>query len=144
MDVGQAGLEQEYELYLQGKPGVVTEAVNPSGQVVRTVSVKPPRPGDSLVLNVDLGLEKDVSQSLANEIAAVRTTGKPAPLGAAVVLDPRNGQVLAMASYPSYDDNWWITGMTTALWRPSSRRRGTHSTTGPSRDSSRRARPSSS
>ena len=114
--VGQSGLEQEYELYLQGKPGVVTEAVTPSGQVVRTVSVKPAKPGDSLVLNVDLGLEKDVSQSLANEIAAVRATGKPAPLGAAVVLDPRNGQVLAMASYPSYDDNWWITGMTTARY----------------------------
>lgn len=114
--VGQAGLEQEYELYLQGKPGVVTEAVTPSGQVVRTVSVKPAKPGDSLVLNVDQRLEKDVSQSLANEIAAVRATGKPAPLGAAVVLDPRNGQVLAMASYPSYDNNWWITGMTTARY----------------------------
>jgi len=114
--VGQSGLEQQYELYLQGKPGVVTEAVDPTGKVVRTVSTKPSRPGDSLELNIDLGLERAVSSALANEIAAVRATGKPAPLGAAVVLDPRDGQVLAMASYPSYDDNWWITGMTDARY----------------------------
>ncbi len=114
--VGQAGLEKEYELYLQGKPGIVTEAVEPSGQVVRTVSTKQPKPGDSVQLNIDLGLEQDVSQSLANEISLLHTAGKAAPLGAAVVLDPRNGQVLAMASYPSYDNNWWVTGMTTARY----------------------------
>ncbi len=114
--VGQAGLEKQYELYLQGKPGVVTEAVDPSGQVVRTVSTKPAKPGGSLVLNVDLGLEQDVSRSLADEVSVLHASGKAAPLGAAVVLDSRNGQVLAMASYPSYDDNWWITGMTTARY----------------------------
>ena len=114
--VGQAGLEKQYELYLQGKSGVVTEAVDPSGQVVRTVSTKPAKPGDSLVLNVDLGLEQDVSRSLADEVSVLHASGKAAPLGAAVVLDSRNGQVLAMASYPSYDDNWWITGMTTARY----------------------------
>ena len=114
--VGQAGLEKQYELYLQGKSGVVTEAVDPSGQVVRTVSTKPAKPGGSLVLNVDLGLEQDVSRSLADEVSVLHASGKAAPLGAAVVLDSRNGQVLAMASYPSYDDNWWITGMTTARY----------------------------
>ncbi|MGD0219184.1 MAG: penicillin-binding protein 2 [Acidimicrobiales bacterium] len=114
--VGQSGLEQEYERYLQGKPGVLTEAVGPTGQVVREVSTKPTKPGDSIELNIDLGLEQDVARSLANEISVLHTLGKAAPLGAAVVLDPRNGQVLAMASYPSYNDNWWITGMTTTRY----------------------------
>ena len=114
--VGQAGLEEEYELYLQGKPGILTEAVDPSGRVVRTVSTQAATPGDSIKLNLDLGLEKEVSTALANEITAVRATGKAAPLGAAVVLDTRNGQVLAMDSYPSYDDNWWETGMTDARY----------------------------
>ncbi len=115
--VGQSGLESQYELYLQGKPGVVTEAVNPEGQVVRTVSAKTPEPGDSVELNIDLSLEKEVSAALASEIGVLHATGKAAPLGAAVVLDPRNGQDLAMASYPSYDDNWWITGMTNARYQ---------------------------
>jgi penicillin-binding protein 2 len=114
--VGQSGLEQQYERYLQGKPGLLTEAVSPTGQVVREVSTKPAKLGDSLKLNIDLGLEQDVARSLANEISVLHTVGKAAPLGAAVVLDPRNGQVLAMASYPSYNDNWWITGMTTTRY----------------------------
>jgi len=114
--VGQSGLESQYELYLQGKPGVVTEAVDPTGRIVRTVSTKPSEPGDSVELNIDLGLEKAVSEDLANEISVLHRTGKAAPLGAAVVLDSRNGQVLAMSSDPSYDDNWWITGMTTTRY----------------------------
>ena len=53
-----------------------------------------------------------VSNDLATEVTALHVKGLPAPLGAAVVLDPRNGDVLAMDSYPSYNDNWWTTGMT--------------------------------
>lgn len=114
--VGQAGLEAEYERYLQGTPGVITEEVDPSGTVVRTVSQTAGHPGDSVVLNMSEPLEQVVSNDLANEITALHTKGLAAPLGAAVVLDPRNGAVLAMASYPSYNNNWWTTGMTNARY----------------------------
>ncbi|MGB9111644.1 MAG: penicillin-binding transpeptidase domain-containing protein, partial [Acidimicrobiales bacterium] len=110
--VGQSGLEEEYERYLQGTSGVITEEVDPSGTVVRTVSQTPGHSGDSVVLNMSAPLEQVVSNDLANEITSLRGQGLPAPLGAAVVLDPRNGDVLAMDSYPSYNDNWWTTGMT--------------------------------
>ncbi len=110
--VGQSGLEEEYERYLQGTSGVITEEVDPSGTVVRTVSQTQGHTGDSVVLNLSLPLEQVVSNDLANEIASLHAQGVAAPLGGAVVLDPQNGDVLAMASDPSYDDNWWVTGMT--------------------------------
>jgi len=109
---GQAGLEQQYELSLQGHPGIITEEVDPAGDVVKTVSSTQPTLGNSLVLNLSLPLEQDVSSALSSEIAKLQGSGLAAPLGAAVVMDPRNGAVLAMSSYPSYDDNWWVSGMT--------------------------------
>ena len=110
--VGQSGLEAEYERYLQGTSGVITEEVDPSGTVVRTVSQSQGHTGDSVVLNMSLPLEQVVSNDLANEMASLQAHGVAAPLGAAVVMDPQNGAVLAMASDPSYNDNWWVTGMT--------------------------------
>jgi penicillin-binding protein 2 len=110
--VGQSGLEAQYERYLQGTSGVITEEVDPSGTVVRTVSQTAGHEGDSVVLNVSLPLEQVVSNDLAHEISTLQAQGVPAPLGAAVVMDPQNGDVLAMASDPSYNDNWWTTGMT--------------------------------
>jgi penicillin-binding protein 2 len=110
--VGQSGLEAEYERYLQGTSGVITEEVDPSGTVVRTVSQTAGHEGDSLVLNMSEPLEQVVSNDLANEISSLHQQGLAAPEGAAVVLNPQNGAVLAMSSYPSYNDNWWTTGMT--------------------------------
>jgi penicillin-binding protein 2 len=110
--VGQSGLEAEYERYLQGTAGTITEEVDPSGTVVRTVSQTAGHPGDSVVLNLSEPLEQVVSNDLANEIASLHAHGVAAPLGAAVVMNPQNGAVYAMASDPSYNDNWWTTGMT--------------------------------
>ncbi|HLI15960.1 MAG TPA: penicillin-binding protein 2 [Acidimicrobiales bacterium] len=119
--VGQTGLEAEYELALRGRPGVDEVAVDPAGNVVRTVGHVPPRPGDDVVLNLDLGLEQALSSALEQEILAVRqglTTpgGAPAPSGAGVVLDARTGAVLAMASYPSYDNNEWVNGISESAY----------------------------
>ncbi|MGA8297213.1 MAG: penicillin-binding protein 2 [Acidimicrobiales bacterium] len=114
--VGQSGVEAQYERYLQGTSAVITEEVDPSGTVVRTVSQTSGRPGDSVVLNLSVPLQQVVSNDLANEITYLHSQGLAAPLGAAVVLDPRNGAVLAMTSDPSYNDNWWVTGMTNARY----------------------------
>lgn len=118
VSIGQSGLESQYELQLHGKPGVEQVQVGPFGNIVSTVSTTPPKRGDSLVLNMDVGLQQLVSSALGNQIAAVRrglpgngTAYTPAPWGAAVVLDAETGAVLAASSYPSYNDNLWAGGI---------------------------------
>ena len=121
---GQSGLEQQYELALHGKPGVSRVEVSPTGADVGTLSSKPPTPGDTVVLNLDAGLEQAVTSDLANHIAQLRAgvvpgSGGPvpAPWGAAVVIDPRNGHVLAMASYPGYDNDLWVPAISERAYR---------------------------
>ncbi|HET9731254.1 MAG TPA: penicillin-binding protein 2 [Acidimicrobiales bacterium] len=122
--VGAAGVEGAYESYLRGQPGVTDLSVNAHGQVTGTVGGQAPSPGDNVQLTVDAGLQQELDKDLAGEINTLHTqldpyTGNPypAPDGAAVVLDPNNGQVLAMSSYPSYDPSVWQTGqISQAQW----------------------------
>ncbi len=122
--IGQSGLEMSYQRWLQGQPGVQQLEVNAQGQVVGSLGETPPTPGDDIVLNMDLGLQKELDKALAAEIAKLHTQGEPAPSGAAVVMDPNNGHVLAMASYPTYNPSLWVGGISysayAALTSPSS------------------------
>ena len=118
---GQSGLENEYEAYLRGTAGRQALAVNADGQVVGTLSKTDPVQGDTVVTNLDLGLQEAVQSALQSDITADRhtvdtTTGKlpTANDGAAVVLDAQTGAVLAMASYPTYDLSEWIGGISQA------------------------------
>ncbi len=120
--VGVTGVEQQYEKYLRGVNGRQALSVNASGQVVGTVSKTAPQLGDTLVLNINAGLQEAVDGYLQQQIAADRHTpdqvdgGKlpPAVNGAVIVLNPQNGQVLAMSSYPSYDVSQWVGGISQA------------------------------
>ncbi len=105
--IGQSGLESQYESDLRGKAGVDTFAIDPSGTSIGDISETAPVSGDSLVLNMNSGLEQDLTNELTRQITALRAGGQPAPWGAAVVLDPSTGAVLAISSVPSYDDNVW-------------------------------------
>ncbi len=122
--VGLTGIEAQYEPYLRGADGRQALAVDSQGTVVGTLSTTAPQLGDTVVLNVDTGLQQEVQAALQNQILADRKTvdtvsGKipPAPNGAVVVLNPQNGQVLAMASYPTYDLNEWVGGISTAHYQ---------------------------
>ncbi len=120
--VGQSGIEAEYEQYLRGVSGSQALSVNASGDVVGTLSRKAPQIGDTVVLNIDTGLQQQVQSDLENQILLDRKTPDaednnklpPAINGAAIVLNPQNGQVLAMASYPTYDLNQWVGGISSA------------------------------
>ncbi len=120
--VGQSGIEQQYEQYLRGVNGSQALSVNASGDVVGTLSRTAPQIGDTVVLNIDTGLQEEVQNDLAQQIALDRTTPDaedgnklpPAINGAAIVMNPQNGQVLAMASYPTYDLNQWVGGISSA------------------------------
>lgn len=102
--VGQGGLEYYYDKFLRGKPGVEYIEVNAAGEAVPGVrSVTEPKAGYSLKLTLDMGLQQAGERALRKEISAANAVGKPADGGAFVVLNPLNGEVFAMGSYPGYD-----------------------------------------
>ena len=113
--VGQAGIEASYEKDLRGVPGKKTLEVNYANKVVATLSNVPAQPGNNVVLNMDLGLQKYAESALANQISTLQHTYDPTRgkyftnlSGAVVVEDVTNGAVLAMASYPTYDPSVWV------------------------------------
>ena len=120
-DYGQSGLEYQYQSQLRGTPGSQQLEVDPQGQVVGTVKTTPAVAGDNLVTNIDTGLQQVVDNTLASQIMYVRRTpdpvgGKPrpAPNGAVAVLDPQTGAVLALSSFPYYNPNVWVGGISQA------------------------------
>jgi penicillin-binding protein 2 len=119
--VGQAGVEEEYDRYLRGVPGKQVIAVNARGDVIdadSTLGKVPPKNGDNIVLSIDANVQKLAEQSLAQGIAVAHntydsTSGKylQATGGAVIVMDPRTGRIVAMASSPTYDPSMWIGGL---------------------------------
>lgn len=111
-EVGQAGLEAALEPYLRGKRGVRAVEVNVRGERLRETVLEEPTPGQDVVLTLDLALqraaEKALEEALADINAGRRLNGLPEEKqvkGAIVALDPTTGEVLAMASAPSFDPN---------------------------------------
>jgi penicillin-binding protein 2 len=121
--VGQSGLEAQYNKDLTGTAGAQKVEVDAQGQMVGTLGTTPPVPGDNLVTHIDLGLEQTLQQALDQQVATLSTvdphTGQTigATGGAAVALDPQTGAVLAMVSNPTYNPSWWVGGITTAHYQ---------------------------
>jgi penicillin-binding protein 2 len=104
--VGQEGLEYYYDRYLRGRAGVQRVEVNAAGYPVPSnLASTQPLAGYSLKVTLDLGLQQESEKALLEGIERARAGGKPAEAGAFVALDPRNGQVLAIGSYPGFDPN---------------------------------------
>jgi penicillin-binding protein 2 len=99
--IGQSGLEYYYDRYLRGTDGTDTIQVDALGRFKGYVSHKAPVTGHSLKLSLDVGLQRAGQQALADAIAS----NPPAPAGAFVALNPTNGEVYAMGSYPTFDPN---------------------------------------
>jgi cell division protein FtsI/penicillin-binding protein 2/cell division protein FtsW (lipid II flippase) len=101
--VGRAGLEQQYDAVLRGVNGRQCLYVDPRGVPVALGERQDPVPGADLRLSLDLGLQQRLDASL---VAAVRAQPRSAGrIGAAVAMDPDSGQVLAIASTPSFDNS---------------------------------------
>jgi penicillin-binding protein 2 len=104
--VGQEGVEFYYDRYLRGRPGKQYVIVNSENEAVPAPTpVVEPKAGYGLKLTLDLGLQEEGEKALQAGIGLANANGNPAPAGAFVVLDPRNGQVLAMGSYPTFNPN---------------------------------------
>ena len=103
--IGKLGLEQRYERELHGTAGFEQVETSAGGRAVRRLSSHPPTPGDKLVLSIDIRL-----QALVEEMFGDRR-------GALVALDPRNGEVLAFVSKPTFDPNLFVDGIDAESWR---------------------------
>lgn len=107
--IGKTGLEFQYESFLQGTAGEKIIEVDAVGEPQRERYIEKARAGNNVVLEIDAGLQRFAAETLARHISAL---GKKA--GALVAIDPRDGAIRAIASYPSFDPNIFNRGLTQA------------------------------
>lgn len=114
--IGWAGLERSREQWLRGTPGQRRLEVDPTGEVMRELGETPPVPGSDLRLTLDQESQKLVEDALAEGMEVARDDDLPATAGAAVVLNPDNGEIVAMASEPTFDPEQFVGGITQEDW----------------------------
>jgi penicillin-binding protein 2 len=94
--IGLSGLEQIYDEYLRGKDGYREVVVDSRGRIQDEIETVAPIPGQDLISTIDLDLQRAAEEQLENSVTR---------RGVIVVMDPNNGEVLALASYPTFDPN---------------------------------------
>ena len=110
--IGKAGLEIKYDEYLRGIPGIKTLIVDRKEAVTTTSKNTKPTAGNHLVTSLDVRIQSAAELALNDAVKRARASGYRADGGAAVVMDVRNGQVLALASNPTFDPNAFERGLT--------------------------------
>src|SRR6476659_9217796 len=109
--VGQQGIEKSYNTLLIGEDGARRVVVNSVGREIRTLEEEPPSEGNRLQLTIDYDLQKAVEDAFQTAQDA-----DVASAGAAVVLNPKTGEVLAYLSRPAFDPNAFASGIDRATW----------------------------
>ena len=104
--IGVAGVERVFESDLRGGKGERLVEVDASGREIRTLAAQPAAPGKNLVLTIDADLQNAATEALKAGLKKIN-----ARAGVVLAMDPNNGQMLAMVSYPSYDDNLFANGI---------------------------------
>ena len=102
--IGKGGLEQYYDQFLRGQPGYRKVIVDSRGRVQSEIGVVPAQAGQDMVSTIDLDLQLAAEEQLANS-----STKR----GTIIAMDPNNGEILAMASLPSFDPNIFVQGSKT-------------------------------
>jgi len=104
--IGRTGIELEWDETLRGVPAASLEIASPTGQVLRVLASHQAQPGRSLWLTVDADLQADVARIVADAYTQAKDTWAPGSPGASVVvMNVNTGAVLAMVSYPTFDNN---------------------------------------
>ncbi|MEW6456284.1 MAG: penicillin-binding protein 2 [Acidobacteriota bacterium] len=102
---GKMGLEKQYDKILRGKDGWVDYAVDIKGKIIEELERKEPEKGNDLVLTIDIDLQNEVEKYLENR------------KGGIVLINPKNGEILAMASSPGFNPNLFVSEFSEADWR---------------------------
>ncbi|MBJ19255.1 MAG: penicillin-binding protein 2 [Deltaproteobacteria bacterium] len=110
--IGKTGIEAANEGHLRGRTGGVNLVVDVAGREIEEIDRLEPTPGGRLVLSLDLDLQQVAEGAFLSADPEV-----PDKMGALVALDPRNGDVLALVSAPSYDANAFAGGIDRESWR---------------------------
>lgn len=103
--IGRIGIERYYEKLLHGQPGYELVEVNADGRTQAVLDTTPPTPGKNIYLSIDVRLQKAAEDAMGDRA------------GAAIAIDPRNGQILAFASEPSFDPNLFVNGISSADYK---------------------------
>lgn len=124
--VGISGIEKSYEEQLRGVDGYKKVQVDALGRITRELDVSEPKSGDTVYLSIDKDLQEDTENALKGVLEALRVGGtykskygnktfssvaKNAASGAVIAIDTKNGDVLSMASYPNYNPNKFVNGI---------------------------------
>ncbi len=112
--VGKDGVERTYDSYLRGTDGLKTVEVNSAGRPLRFTDNAPAETGYNLTLTIDSQLQQEAELAILKGIERAKKNGLPADAGTVVALNPQNGEVLAMASFPEYDPTVWVGGISQA------------------------------
>ena len=110
--IGKDGLELQYDQYLRGVPGIRTVIVDRQEAVTHESQNTKSIPGNHLVTSLDVRLQAATEKALADAVRRGRAAGYTSDSGAAIVMDVRTGEILALASYPTYDPNIFEKGLT--------------------------------
>ncbi|HVR99725.1 MAG TPA: penicillin-binding protein 2 [Thermoanaerobaculia bacterium] len=105
--VGKKGIEQVYDRELRGKDGERVVVVDSRGELLEEYGKKPASPGQNLTLSLDLELQQE----------AARWLDGPEKVGAVVAMDPRNGEILALVSAPSFNPNLFARRLQKDEWQ---------------------------
>jgi penicillin-binding protein 2 len=103
--IGKLGIEQSYEKVLHGQTGVEQMETSAGGRAVRRLSRQAASPGDTVMLSIDIKLQKLVEDMFGER------------RGALVAIDPKTGEVLAFVSKPTFDPNLFVEGIDTESWK---------------------------
>ena len=116
--VGRTGIESLFEKYLRGKKGKEAIERTVDGTVTGETVTEAPEQGSTVVLTIDSKLQEVAETALKNNIEKIRNGGfsnrYDAKGGCVAVIDVHSGEILAMASYPDYDPNSWVGGISVA------------------------------
>lgn len=106
---GEAGIERQYNEYLKEDPGVLYIERDALGRKIEEEIIESAKSGNNLVLNIDFDLQKKVSEYLDEVVSGYNASG-----GAVIAMNPQTGEVLSLASNPSFDSNIFSKNLTTA------------------------------
>ena len=120
--IGKSGVEESMETYLKGQDGEKKVVTDSNGNVTSEAVTKEAVSGNNVTLTIDYRIQQVVENALQNTLQNLQngtSTGEPIPeakAGSCVVLDVETGEVLAMASYPTYNINSFVDGISTQEW----------------------------